>query len=142
MAFSSNSGAAGKAPMAEINVTPLVDVMLVLLIIFMITVPLTTHRVRIDLPQPNRNVQPPKNPPEPMKVQIRADGSVLWNGAPVTESELKVQLLVTAAKQPQPEVQINASPNVEYQNVATVLAEAKGVGLEKIGFENIDSQGQ
>lgn len=142
MAFSSNSGAAGKAPMAEINVTPLVDVMLVLLIIFMITVPLTTHRVRIDLPQPNRNVQPPKNPPEPMKVQIRADGSVLWNGAPVTESELRVQLLVTAAKQPQPEVQINASPNVEYQNVATVLAEAKGVGLEKIGFENIDSQGQ
>ncbi len=138
MAFSSNSGSSGSSPMAEINVTPLVDVMLVLLIIFMITAPMLTHRIRIDLPQPNRNVQPPLNPPEPIKLRIRADGSVLWNSLPVTEAELKAQLAVTALKKPQPELRINASPNVEYQNVATVLADAKGAGLEKIGFENTD----
>ncbi|MHB1284543.1 MAG: biopolymer transporter ExbD, partial [Metallibacterium scheffleri] len=88
MAFSSKSGGSS-SPMSEINVTPLVDVMLVLLIIFMITAPLLTHRIRIDLPQPNRNVQPPLNPPEPIKLQIRADGSIFWNSLPVTISELK-----------------------------------------------------
>ena len=137
MAFSSKSGGSS-SPMSEINVTPLVDVMLVLLIIFMITAPLLTHRIRIDLPQPNRNVQPPLNPPEPIKLQIRADGSIFWNSLPVTISELKAQLAVTAVKKPQPELQINASPNVEYQNVAAVLADAKRAGLEKIGFENTD----
>jgi biopolymer transport protein ExbD len=137
MAFSSKSGGSS-SPMSEINVTPLVDVMLVLLIIFMITAPLLTHRIRIDLPQPNRNVQPPLNPPEPIKLQIRADGSIFWNSLPVTISELKAQLAVTAVKNPQPELQINASPNVEYQNVAVVLADAKRAGLEKIGFENTD----
>ena len=139
MAMSSGGNAGG--PMSEINVTPLVDVMLVLLIIFMITAPMLTHRIRIDLPQPNRNVQPPLNPPEPIKLQIRADGSIFWNSLPVTISELQAQLAVTAVKNPQPELQINASPNVEYQNVAAVLADAKGAGLEKIGFENTD-QGQ
>lgn len=137
MAFSSKSGGSS-SPMSEINVTPLVDVMLVLLIIFMITAPMLTHRIRIDLPQPNRNVQPPLNPPEPIKLQIRADGSIFWNSLPVTISELKAQLAVTAVKNPQPELQINASPNVEYQNVAVVLADAKRAGLEKIGFENTD----
>jgi biopolymer transport protein ExbD len=140
MAFSSKSGGS-TSPMAEINVTPLVDVMLVLLIIFMITAPMLTHRIRIDLPQPNRNVQPPLNPPEPIKLQIRADGSIFWNSLPVTISELQAQLAVTAVKKPQPELQINASPNVEYQNVAAVLADAKGAGLEKIGFENTDQGG-
>ena len=75
MAFSSNSGSSGA--MSEINVTPLVDVMLVLLIIFMMTAPMLTHRINIDLPQPNDQIKPPENPPEPLRLTIQADGSLV-----------------------------------------------------------------
>jgi biopolymer transport protein ExbD len=137
MAVSSNSGG---GPMSEINVTPLVDVMLVLLIIFMITAPLLSHTVRIDLPQPNINTPPPENPPDPIRLSIKQDGSLYMNDVPVSEPDLKLQLEVYAAKpkDKQPEVQIEAADNAEYEIVARVLADAKSVGMEKIGFLNTD----
>jgi biopolymer transport protein ExbD len=139
MAFSSGSG---KGPMADINVTPLVDVMLVLLIIFMITAPIMTHKIKIDLPQPNPNVIPPSNPPEPIHLKIDPSGTFYWNDTPVDELQLKTQIAVIATKSEadQPEVQIDAADTVPYQVVARVLADAKSYGLNKIGFT--DSSGQ
>ncbi|MBE1162118.1 ExbD/TolR family protein [Dyella acidiphila] len=139
MAFSSGSG---KGPMADINVTPLVDVMLVLLIIFMITAPIMTHKIKIDLPQPNPNVIPPSNPPEPIHLKIDQSGAFYWNDTPVDEQQLKTQIAViaTKAEADQPEVQIDAADTVSYQVVARVLADAKSYGLNKIGFT--DSNGQ
>ncbi|WP_049621295.1 ExbD/TolR family protein [Frateuria defendens] len=131
MAMSTGSG---KGPMAEINVTPLVDVMLVLLIIFMITAPILTHKVKIDLPQPNPNVPPPENPAEPIRLKIDQSGALYWNDTPVDELGLKAQIAVIAQQSNQPELQINAADGVAYEVVARVLADAKSYGLTKIGF--------
>ncbi|TBR35865.1 MULTISPECIES: ExbD/TolR family protein [Dyella] len=131
MAFSSGSG---KGPMADINVTPLVDVMLVLLIIFMITAPMLTHKVKIDLPQPNPNVIQPENPPDPIRLKIDQSGALYWNDTPVDELGLKAQIAVIASQANQPELQINADDGVAYEHVARVLADAKSYGLTKIGF--------
>ena len=132
MAFSSNSAAG--APMADINVTPLVDVMLVLLIIFMITAPMLTHKVKIDLPQPNVNNPPPTTPLEPIRLKIDRSGALYWNDTPVDELGLKAQIAVIAQQSNQPELQINADDGVAYESVARVLADAKSYGLTKIGF--------
>ena len=130
MAFSSNSGG---GPMAEINVTPLVDVMLVLLIIFMITAPLMSHKIRIDLPQANPHVvdQPQ---PEPLDLAIKENGDLFLNDEPVTDAILQSQLRVAAQKSPQPELQIRADKPTQWQKIATVMAEAKAVGMVKLGF--------
>jgi biopolymer transport protein ExbD len=119
--------------MAEINVTPLVDVMLVLLIIFMITAPLMSHKIRIDLPQANPNVidQPQ---PEPIDLAVKENGDLFYNDEPVTEAILQAQLLVAAQKSPQPELQIRADKTTQYQKVAAVMAAAKRAGMVKIGF--------
>ena len=130
MAFSSNSGG---GPMADINVTPLVDVMLVLLIIFMITAPLMTHKIRIDLPQANPNVIDSLQP-DPIDLAVKAAGDLYWNDELITEAMLSAQLRVAAQKQPQPELQIRAEKKTEYQLIATVLANAKSAGMVKIGF--------
>jgi biopolymer transport protein ExbD len=127
--------------MSEINVTPLVDVMLVLLIIFMITAPLMTHRIRIDLPQANPNVQE-TNPPEPIDLAVRATGDLFWNDEPVTEAILQAQLRVAAQKNPQPELQIRADKTTEYQKIAAVMADAKAAGMVKIGFITTGSGGE
>ena len=132
MAFSTGSSS---GPMAEINVTPLVDVMLVLLIIFMITAPILSHKVRIDLPQPSNN-PPPDNPVDPIHLQIKQDGSLYWNDTPVDEAGLKAQIAVIAQQSNQPELQIDADDNAQYEAVARVLSDAKGQGLVKIGFVN------
>jgi biopolymer transport protein ExbD len=139
MAMSTN-GSTG-APMSEINVTPLVDVMLVLLIIFMITAPLMTHRIRIDLPQANPNVQE-TNPPEPIDLAVRATGDLFWNDEPVTEAILQAQLRVAAQKSPQPGLQIRADKTTEYQKIAAVMADAKAAGMVKIGFITTGSGGE
>ena len=131
MAFSSGNDSGG--PMAEINVTPLVDVMLVLLIIFMITAPLMSHKIRIDLPQANPNVvdQPQ---PEPLDLAIKENGDLFLNDEPVTDAILQSQLRVAAQKNPQPELQIRADKPTQWQKIATVMAEAKSVGMVKLGF--------
>jgi biopolymer transport protein ExbD len=127
------TGGSGGGPMAEINVTPLVDVMLVLLIIFMITAPLMSHKIRIDLPQANPNVQI-ENPPEPIDLAIKENGDLFWNDEPVTDAILQAQLRVAAQKSPQPELQIRADKPTQWQKIATVMAEAKAAGMVKLGF--------
>ncbi|MBX3688009.1 biopolymer transporter ExbD [Dokdonella sp.] len=128
-----SAGGSGGGPMAEINVTPLVDVMLVLLIIFMITAPLMSHKIRIDLPQANPNVQQ-DNPPEPIDLAIKENGDLYWNDEPVTDAILQAQLRVAAQKSPQPELQIRADKPTQWQKIATVMAEAKSAGMVKLGF--------
>ncbi|MEO6967679.1 MAG: biopolymer transporter ExbD [Rhodanobacteraceae bacterium] len=134
MAFSSGSRS---GPMSEINVTPLVDVMLVLLIIFMITAPLLQHNITIDLPQPNPNVQPPTNPPSPITLSIKEDGSMFWNDLPISDLELQANLAVIGAKNldAQPELHIKATDVTQYDYIAKVMAEAKRDNVQKIGFE-------
>ena len=119
--------------MAEINVTPLVDVMLVLLIIFMITAPMMQHRIRIDLPQASM-ITNPEAPPEPIDLAIKEDGTLYWNDSQISDLELKAQLAVSAQKTIQPELQIRADKNTRYEFVAKVMADAKNQGMVKIGF--------
>ena len=128
-----STGGSGGGPMAEINVTPLVDVMLVLLIIFMITAPLMSHKIRIDLPQANPHVVQ-DTPPEPMDLAIKENGDLFLNDEPVTDAILQSQLRVAAQKNPQPELQIRADKPTQWQKIATVMAEAKAAGMIKLGF--------
>ena len=120
--------------MSDINVTPLVDVMLVLLIIFMITAPIPALKIKVDLPQPNPNVVNPPNPLDPIHLKIDQAGAFYWNDTPVDELGLKAQLAVIAQQSNQPEIQIAADDAVAYQYVAQVLADAKSYNLTKIGF--------
>ena len=134
MAFTTGGGS---GPMADINVTPLVDVMLVLLIIFMITVPMLSHKIPIDLPQPTPPPPvPPPPPPEPIKLSVQSGGQLFWNDEPVTEEALQAQLRVIGSKpkDQQPELDIKPDRNAKYQLVATVMADAKNAGMVKIGF--------
>ncbi|HKR76119.1 MAG TPA: biopolymer transporter ExbD [Rhodanobacter sp.] len=131
MAFSTKSTG---GPMADINITPLIDVMLVLLIIFMVTAPIPLLKIKIDLPQPNPNQIPPQNPPEPINLKIDQGGAFYWNDTPVDELGLKAQFAVIAQQTNQPEIQIKAADATAYQYVATVLADAKQYNLTKIGF--------
>ena len=120
------------APMSEINTTPLVDVMLVLLVIFIITAPLLTHAVKIDLPQASSQPLPEK--PEVISVAIDASGNMYWNDAPLVQGELKVKLQQIANQKPQPELNIRADKETLYQVLAEVMADAQNVGVTKLGF--------
>ena len=134
MAFSSNSGG---GPMADINVTPLVDVMLVLLIIFMVTTPALSYPIQVDLPQPSTNPPPtPRDPPEPIRVRIDAAGTVLWNGSPTPMTTLQAQFDVEGERtlDEQPTIEIDTDKDAEYETLARVLARAKNANLVKISF--------
>jgi len=120
------------APMSEINTTPLVDVMLVLLVIFIITAPLLTHAVKIDLPQASSQPQPEK--PELVSVSIDAAGKYYWNNQPITQAELKAKLDVAAKQAPQPELNIRADKETRYQVVASLMADINNAGITKLGF--------
>jgi len=119
-------------PMSEINTTPLVDVMLVLLVIFIITAPLLTHAVKIDLPQASSQPLPEK--PEVISVSIDATGKMYWNDAPLVQGELKVKLQEITDKKPQPELNIRADKETRYQVLAEVMADAQSAGVTKLGF--------
>jgi biopolymer transport protein ExbD len=131
MAMSSGGNSGG--PMSEINVTPLVDVMLVLLIIFMITAPLMSHKITIDLPKANPNVKD-DTPVEPMDLAVKEDGTYYLNDAQVSEAELKGQFAVAAGKAPQPELQIRADRTTQYKVVRKILGDAKDAGMVHVGF--------
>jgi biopolymer transport protein ExbD len=120
------------APMSEINTTPLVDVMLVLLVIFIITAPLLTHAVKIDLPQASSQPLPEK--PQVISVSIDGAGKMYWNDAPMVEGELKVKLQQIAKQEPQPELHIRADKETRYQILAEVMADAQNAGVTKLGF--------
>jgi biopolymer transport protein ExbD len=119
-------------PMSEINTTPLVDVMLVLLVIFIITAPLLTHAVKVDLPQASSQPLPEK--PEVISITIDATGKMYWNDAPMVQGELKVKLQELAGKNPQPELNIRADKETHYQVLAEVMADAQNAGVKKLGF--------
>jgi len=119
-------------PMSEINTTALVDVMLVLLVIFIITAPLLTHAVKIDLPQTSSQPLPEK--PKVISVSIDAAGKMYWNDVPMEQGDLKVKLQEIAAKKPQPELNIRADKETRYQVLAEVMADAQNVGIAKLGF--------
>lgn len=125
-------GGAHTQPMAEINTTPLVDVMLVLLVIFIITAPLLTHAVKIDLPQASSQPLPEK--PEVISVSIDALGNMYWNDTPMVAGELKVKLQEIVGKKPQPELNIRADKETRYQVLAEVMADAQNAGITKLGF--------
>jgi biopolymer transport protein ExbD len=132
MAVGSNEGQS----YSDINMTPLIDVMLVLLIIFIITIPSQTHAVKIDNPLPNNN-QPP-TPPEVIDLSIDFDGTLLWNKSPVDRPTLQGYISQEAVKDPQPEVHITVDKFAKYEIVAQTLADLQHRGLKKIGFVNND----
>ncbi|NOU40840.1 MAG: biopolymer transporter ExbD [Methylotenera sp.] len=117
---------------AEINVVPLVDVMLVLLVIFIITAPLLTHSVKIDLPKASSN--PNITKPEHIEFAIREDGSLYWNGVLTPKETLVARFALEAKKDPQPELHIRADRLVHYEKVAQVMSDAAKTGLVRIGF--------
>ncbi|WP_240096373.1 ExbD/TolR family protein [Thermomonas flagellata] len=133
MAFSSNTSGA----MADINVTPLVDVMLVLLIIFMVTMPIQSVPVDVDLPQKTEKPpENPKEPPEPIRLRIDASGQVYWNDSPTAINMLEKMMRDEVARDPtnQPELQIDTNDDAQYGVLAKVLAAAKNADMQKIGF--------
>jgi biopolymer transport protein ExbD len=131
MAFSSNSSGGG--PMADINVTPLVDVMLVLLIIFMITAPLMSHKVKVELPQATLDQKPEIDQP-PITLAVQANGRVYWNDEAVNNDMLEARLAILAQRTPQPQVDIRADNVTKYAVIAEVVKKARMAGIRKIGF--------
>jgi biopolymer transport protein ExbD len=120
-------------PMLDVNVTPLIDVLLVLLILFIITIPVQTHAVKLDLPQ-DTNTPPPPIMPTKNKVVITATGQVLWNGTPVTLQQLRHYLDATQQMDPIPELHLQPEPQARYELVDQVLAVTKRAHVDKMGF--------
>ena len=131
MAFSSNSSGGG--PMADINVTPLVDVMLVLLIIFMITAPLMTHKVVVKLPEASLNTKPVITTP-PVTLAIKSDGSRYWNDELVNVARLDQYMGVLVQKDPQPQVNIRADATTKYGVINDAVQTLRKAGVRKVGF--------
>ena len=119
--------------MVAMNVIPLVDIMLVLLILFIITIPVMTHAVKIDLPRAT-DQPPPPNPTTPINIEIQFDGSVLWNGSVVSGADMRSYVASSAKLDPQPEVHISVDRRAKYDYAAAVLFAVQRGGLKKIGF--------
>ena len=120
-------------PMMDMNMTPLIDVLLVLLIMFIITIPIQTHAVKVDLPQ-NQNTPPPPVEPTKNTVSIDPAGGIAWNGAPVNEVLLRQYLDTSAAMTPEPELHFQPDPQARYEVVDKVLAVIKRSAVTKLGF--------
>jgi biopolymer transport protein ExbD len=125
-------GGGDDEPMMDINMTPLIDVMLVLLIMFIITIPVMTHAVKLDMPRATN--APSTAQPVVINLEIDFDGTVLWNGTPVEIEALEGYFRREAAIDPQPELHIRPSKRAKYDVVARVLASAQRNGMRKIGF--------
>ena len=136
MGMSVGSSEGGEAQvMVEMNTTPLIDVMLVLLIMLIITIPIQTHAVKLDMPRPNPNQADQPIKPEVIDLAVDFDGTVIWNGTPITDKATLESYLVNAAnKDPQPEVHLKPNRLAKYDHVARVLADAQRLGVLKIGF--------
>jgi biopolymer transport protein ExbD len=132
MAFASFDSKHSGAPMAEINMVPLIDVMLVLLVIFIVTAPLLTQAVKLELPKASAQANDLR--PERIEFAIDAGGALFWNGEPVTRSVAQARFAAEGRKPLQPEVHLRADQNVAYRAVAQTLADAAAAGLTKVGF--------
>jgi len=140
MAFGSFDSKRHQGPMAEINVVPLVDVMLVLLVIFIITAPLLTNAVKIDLPKASSN--PNITKPDHIEFGIREDGRLYWSGEQVQANTMLERFVIEAKKQPQPELHIRADRTAHYELVSQVMSAASKAGLTRIGFVTDPTQNQ
>ena len=132
MAFGGLQSGGRTQDIAEINMIPLIDVMLVLLIIFIITIPVINHAVKIDLPRASN--KPDDAKPQSVNVEINAQGQAFWNNQPVDEATLQANIAQAAQQQPQPEMHLRADRNVRYERVAQVMAAIQRGGLARIGF--------
>jgi biopolymer transport protein ExbD len=133
MAMQTTGSNAEGQPMMEMNTTPLIDVMLVLLIMLIVTIPPQTHAVKLDLPQ-NTNAPPPPVEPTKNVLVITQAGQVLWNGTPVTLTQLRQYLDVSQQMNPVPELHLQPEPNARYELVDEVLAVTKRAKVTKMGF--------
>jgi len=135
MSVSSSDGGQDE-PMVEMNTTPLIDVMLVLLIMFIVTIPVMTHAVKLDMPQP-KDQPPPEVRPEVIDLEIDFDGTIVWNGTVVSSIDvLDGYFKQEANADPQPELHLRPDPRARYDTVAKVLASAQRNRMQKIGFVN------
>ena len=134
MAMQMSSDNAAGEPIMDINTTPLIDVLLVLLIMFIITIPIQTHAVKLDLPQNQPNQTPPPVDPIKNKVVITQPGAILWNGTPVSLMQLRQYLDVSQQMDPIPELHLQPEPEARYDIVDQVLAVTKQAHVEKMGF--------
>ena len=132
MAFGGFDNNRQGAPMADINVTPMVDVMLVLLVIFIITAPLFTHAIKLDLPSAQSAPAPEK--PETISISINGEGKIFWGNDAIEQGDMSIRLAAAAQKKPQPELQLRADKATRYEVIAQVMAAAQTNGLSKIGF--------
>lgn len=132
MAFGSFNSKAGSSTVNEINMVPLIDVMLVLLVIFIITAPLLSHSIKINVPQATS--QPVEQDPITIDLAVDADGLMYWNEQPVAPDDLKRRFAAEAVNNPQPELRIRADLNTRYEVLAQVMSSAKASGLKRLGF--------
>src|SRR5581483_9296936 len=135
MAMSVGTSGEGEV-MVEMNTTPLIDVMLVLLTLLIITLPIQTHAVKLDMPNPNQ--KPPLVQPTVVNLVVDFDNTVYWNQTPVSRKELDAYLADAATQDPQPEIHLQPNRLAKYDAVATVLADAQRIGVTKIGFTGIE----
>jgi biopolymer transport protein ExbD len=138
MAFGGFNQQGGTPQMSEINMVPLIDVMLVLLIVFMITAPLLTHSVQIDLPKASSQATNQK--PETVTLAMDGDGSLYWNNQPIARAEVADRLREAAQQEPQPELHLRADRDTRYQVLAEVMAEARTAGIAKMGFITVPAR--
>ena len=132
MAFGGLEKRQTAAPMAEINMTPLIDVMLVLLVIFIITAPLFTHAIRLDLPKVA--AAPARQTPQTISLSIDAAGKIYWNGNVLTLDQMRTRFVEAGKAAEQPEIQLRAERSTRYEVIAQVMGAAQQAGLERIGF--------
>ena len=131
-------GGSSGATFCDINTTPLIDVMLVLLVTLIVTLPIMTHAVKLDMPNVTNPPPPPPTPPEVIDLEIDFDGTVVWNGTPVANmSQLEGYFNAERDKDPQPEIHLRPDRRAKYGIVAKVLAAAQRNHLKKIGFVNV-----
>jgi biopolymer transport protein ExbD len=123
--------------MVEMNTTPLIDVMLVLLTLLIITLPIQTHAVKLDMPKPNQ--KPPDKPPVVVTLVVDFDGTILWNGSAVDRKTLDDYLESAQSDDPQPEIHLQPNRLAKYDTVAMVLADAQRIGVTHIGFTGIET---
>jgi biopolymer transport protein ExbD len=136
--MSMSVGTSAGSTFCDINTTPLIDVMLVLLVTLIVTLPVMTHAVKLDMPNVSNPPPPPPTPPEVIELEIDFDGTVVWNGSPVTGlSQLEGYFHAERDKEPQPEIHLRPDRRAKYEIVAKVLAAAQRNHMKKIGFVNV-----
>src|SRR5690348_8338137 len=140
MAMQTTSNNSEGEPMMEINTTPLIDVMLVLIIMLIITIPIQTHAVKLDLPQNNNSTPPPIDPIK-NKIVVTPQGAVLWNGSSVNLTQLRQYLDITQQMNPEPELHLQPDPQARYELVDQVLVVTKQAKVTKMGFVGNEAYG-